>query len=128
MILKGSIDHIIFRNPENTYTVLSLNADDGGDYVCVGMLPDLDAGEIVTFDGDLKENPKYGTQFSVSKFTISPIDDEESVLRYLSSGAVKGIGPGLAKRITAKFKEDTFRIIEEEPERLSEIKGISMRS
>ena len=127
MTLKGLVDHIIFRNPENTYTVLSLNADDGGDYICVGMLPELDAGESLVLKGDLKDNPKYGVQFSVSEFTISPIDDEESILRYLSSGAVKGIGPGLAKRIIARFKEDSFRIIEEEPERLSEIKGISMR-
>ncbi len=125
--LKGIIDHIIFRNPENAYTVLSFNADDGGDYVCVGTLPELDAGESVTFEGEIRENPKYGTQFSIISFTIAPIDDEASILRYLSSGAVKGIGPGLAKRITDKFGEDTFRIMEEEPERLSEIKGISMR-
>ena len=127
MTLKGYIDHIIFRNPENTYTVLSLKADDGGDYVCVGMLPEFDPGESLSIEGDLKDNPKYGVQFSITSFTISPIDDEESILRYLSSGAVKGIGPGLAKRITTKFKEDTFRIMEEEPERLSEIKGISLR-
>ena len=127
MQLKGIIDHIIFRNPENAYTVLSFNADDGGDYVCVGTLPEMDTGESVTFEGDLKENPKYGTQFSVTSFTIAPLDDEASILRYLSSGAVKGVGPGLAKRIISKFGEDTFRIMEEEPERLSEIKGISLR-
>ncbi len=127
MTLKGFIDHIIFRNPENTYTVLALTADDGGDYVCVGMLPELDKGERICFQGDLKDNPKYGVQFSVTSFSISTIDDKESVLRYLSSGAVKGIGPGLAKRITSRFGDDTFRIMEEEPERLSEIKGISLR-
>ena len=127
MTLKGLIDHIIFRNPENTYTVLSLNADDGGDYICVGQLPELDKGESISLEGELKDNPKYGVQFSISSFSILPIDDEKSILKYLSSGAVKGVGPGLAKRITQKFKEDTFRIMEEEPERLSEIKGISMR-
>ena len=127
MTLKGLIDHVIFRNPENTYTVLSLKADDGGDYVCVGMLPELDKGESIALEGELKDNPKYGVQFTISSFSISAIDDEESVLRYLSSGAVKGVGPGLAKRITEKFGEHTFRIMEEEPERLSEIKGISMR-
>ena len=127
MQLKGIIDHIIFRNTENAYTVLSLNSDDGADYVCVGSLPEMDTGELVTFEGDLKENPKYGTRFSVTSFSIAPIDDEESILRYLSSGAVKGVGPGLARRITAKFGDDTFRVMEEEPERLSEIKGISMR-
>lgn len=127
MQLKGIIDHIIFRNTENAYTVLSLDSDDGTDYVCVGTLPEMDAGESVTFEGDLTENPKYGTQFSITSFSFAPIDDEASILRYLSSGAVKGVGPGLAKRITSKFGEDSFRVIEEEPERLAEIKGISMR-
>ncbi|MCR5773764.1 MAG: ATP-dependent RecD-like DNA helicase [Lachnospiraceae bacterium] len=127
MQLNGIVDHIIFRNPENLYTVLSFNADDGGEYVCVGSLPELDKGESVTFEGEIKENPKYGTQFSVRSYTIAPPDDAASILRYLSSGAVKGVGPGLAKRIVSKFGEDSFRIIEEEPERLSEIKGISMR-
>ena len=127
MQLRGIVDHTIFRNPENAYTVLSLNADDGGDYVCVGNLPGLDAGETVTFEGEIKDNPKYGTQFSVTSYIIAPMDDEASILRYLSSGAVKGIGAGLAKRIISKFGGDTYRIMEEEPERLSEIKGISMR-
>ena len=127
MTLKGIVDRIIFRNEENTYTVLSLNADDGGDYVCVGMLPVLDRGEYVCFEGDLKDNPKYGIQFSIDSFSISAMEDSGSALRYLSSGAIKGIGPGLAKRITAKFGDDTFRIMADEPERLSEIKGISLR-
>ena len=90
MTLKGLIDHIIFRNPENTYTVLSLNADDGGDYICVGQLPELDKGESISLEGELKDNPKYGVQFSISSFSILPIDDEKSILKYLSSGAVKG--------------------------------------
>lgn len=127
MTLKGIVDRIIFRNEENTYTVLSLNADDGGDYVCVGMLPVLDKGEYVCFNGGLKDNPKYGIQFSIDSFSISAMEDRGSALRYLSSGAIKGIGPGLAKRITAKFGDDTFRIMSDEPERLSEIKGISLR-
>ncbi|MCR5746525.1 MAG: ATP-dependent RecD-like DNA helicase [Lachnospiraceae bacterium] len=125
--LSGTIDHVIFRNPDNSYTVLILTADDGADYTCVGILPELDPGESVTFEGEITDNPKYGTQFSVSSFSIDPMDDEVSILRYLSSGTVKGVGPGLAKRIVGKFGEDTFRIIEEEPERLSEIKGISLR-
>ena len=125
--LSGIVDHVIYRNPDNSYTVLILNAGDGADYTCVGNLPELDPGESVTFEGEITDNPKYGTQFSVSSFTIDPIDDEVSILRYLSSGAVKGIGAGLAKRIVDRFGDDTFRIIEEEPERLSEIKGISLR-
>lgn len=125
--LSGIVDHVIYRNPDNSYTVLILNASDGADYTCVGSLPELDAGESVTFEGEITDNPKYGTQFSVSSFTINPIDDEVSIYRYLSSGAVKGIGAGLARRIVDRFGEDTFRIIEEEPERLAEIKGISLR-
>ncbi|MBQ4482019.1 MAG: ATP-dependent RecD-like DNA helicase [Lachnospiraceae bacterium] len=127
MQLKGIIDRVIFRNPENSYTVLSLDADDGGDYVCVGELPALEAGESISLEGDLKENSKYGIQFSVSSFSIAPLDDEKSIYRYLSSGAVKGVKSGLARRITDKFGQDTFRIMEEEPERLAEIKGISLR-
>lgn len=127
MQLKGIVDRIIFRNPENTYTVLSLDADDGGDYVCVGELPSLESGENITLEGDLKENAKYGIQFSISSFSIDPLDDENSIYRYLSSGAVKGIKAGLARRIVDRFGRDTFRIMEEEPERLAEIKGISMR-
>ncbi len=127
MKLKGIIDHIIFRNNENAYTVLSLNADDGGDYVCVGNLPELDPGENVVFEGEIIDTKKYGSQFSVTSYTIAPLDDEASVLRYLSSKVIKGIGPGLAQRIVSRFGVDSFRIIEEEPERLAEIKGISLR-
>lgn len=127
MQLKGIIDHIIFRNNENAYTVLSLNADDGGDYVCVGTLPELDPGESVAFEGEIKDTKKYGLQFSVTSYTIAPLDDEASILRYLSSKTIKGIGPGLAQRIVSRFGADSFRIIEEEPERLAEIKGISLR-
>ena len=127
MRLSGIIDHIIYHNDVNSYTVLILNSGDGSDYTCVGSLPLLGAGESVTFEGEPVENPKYGTQFAVSSFTIDPIDDEASILRYLSSGAVKGVGAVLAGRIVSKFGEDSLRIIEEEPERLAEISGISMR-
>jgi exodeoxyribonuclease V alpha subunit len=127
MLLKGIIDHVVFRNPENSYTVLILNTADGDEFTCVGSLPELDPGEAVTLEGDYTDNPKYGIQFSITSFTIDPISDEASIYRYLSSGAVKGIGAGLAKRIVDRFGEDTFRIMEEEPERLSEIKGISLR-
>ena len=127
MLLKGIIDHIVYRNPENSYTVLILNTADGGDITCVGNLPELDPGEAVSYEGDYIDNPKYGIQFSVTSFTIDPLNDAASIFRYLSSGAVKGIGAGLAKRIVDRFGEETFRIMEEEPERLSEIKGISLR-
>lgn len=127
MQLAGVIDHIIYFKEESSYTVLILNATDGEAYTCVGELPGLSPGEAVIFEGDLAINPKYGVQFQVSGFSFSAMDDEASVLRYLSSGFVKGIGPGLARRIVDRFGQETFRIMEEEPERLAEIKGISLR-
>lgn len=124
--LRGYIEHIIYRNDENGYTVLDLVAD-AGEITCVGLFRYADEGECVTLTGEYTEHALYGKQFNVKSYEITPPEDIESITRYLGSGAIKGIGASLAKRIVDEFGEDTFRIIEEDPLRLAEIRGISER-
>ncbi|MBP1754266.1 MAG: hypothetical protein H6Q59_664, partial [Firmicutes bacterium] len=125
-IIEGYISRIIYRNDENGYTVLSLHAEEE-ETTCVGTFPFISEGEFVHLTGDYTAHPVYGQQFIIEAYDIKEPEDLYSIERYLSSGAIKGIGEALAGRIVKKFKEDTFRIIEEEPERLAEIKGISSR-
>ena len=124
--INGYVDHIIFQNSENGYTVLELVVE-GEAITCVGMCKGLSQGETIAAQGDLIEHPVYGEQFKISSYQVRVPKDKISVERYLASGAVKGVGAALAARIVKKFGDDTFRIIEEEPERLAEIKGISER-
>lgn len=124
--INGYVEHIIFQNQENGYTVLNLVAE-GEEVTCVGIFKGLTQGETISAQGDYIEHPVYGNQFKVSCYeTVAP-KDSVSMERYLGSGAVKGVGAALASRIVKKFGDDTFRIIEEEPERLAEVKGISER-
>lgn len=124
--IKGYIDHIIFRNKENGYTVLNLLTQEE-EITCVGFFQTMDQGETIEAGGEYITHQVYGKQFKIERYTIVPPSDEESVERYLASGAVKGVGQALAKRIVKAFGEDTYRIIEEEPERLAEVKGISLK-
>lgn len=123
-ILEGYIEKIVFRNNENGYTVLSLVNDDD-EITCVGSFSFINEGEFVQLSGSFTAHPMYGEQFQVSSYEIKEPEDILSMEKYLGSGAIKGVGTALAARITRRFKENTFRIIEEEPERLAEIKGIS---
>ena len=122
--IKGYVDHIRFRNEDNGYTVLSLDMD-GDEETVVGQFPFLNEGEYISLEGDYVDHPIHGPQFQMKTYEVIAPDDIDSMERYLGSGAIKGVGPALAKRITKKFKMDTFRVIEEEPERLAEVKGIS---
>lgn len=124
--VKGYIDHIIYQNKENGYAVISF-VTDGEELICVGFFKNVEAGESLEIKGNYVEHPTYGHQLKAESFQITAPDDIVSMERYLGSGAIKGIGESLAARIIKKFKEDSFRIIEEEPERLAEIKGISER-
>lgn len=124
--VKGYVDHIIYRNDENGYTVLNLHMEDG-EVTCVGSFPFISEGEFIHGIGSYTEHAVYGQQFLIESYDMTQPEDVFSIERYLSSGAIKGVGEALAGRIVKKFKEDTFRIIEEEPERLAEIKGISLR-
>ena len=125
-VLKGYVEHIIYRNETNRYTVLELDCS-GEEYTLVGIFPSCGEGELIEAEGRFTSHPVYGEQFQVESVKSLPPEDTDSMMRYLGSGAIKGIGPSLAQKIVKKFKLDTFRIIEEEPERLAEIKGISER-
>ncbi len=124
--ISGYIEHIIFSNEDNGYTVFELTTDTE-EITCVGALHAISTGEPVVLEGQYVSHPVYGRQFSFDSYEISPAEDEVAVLRYLSSGAVRGIGPALAERIVKTFGTDTFRIMEEEPEMLAHVKGISLR-
>lgn len=122
--IEGYVEHIIFRNQENGYTVVSL-VSDGEEITCVGTFRFLNEGETIRAKGEFTRHPSYGRQFSVSSYESVIPQDSAAMERYLGSGAIKGIGAALAARIVKKFGEDTLRIVEEEPERLAEVKGIS---
>lgn len=142
--LKGYVERIIYTNEENGHTILEVSLtddevkrlrDNNNEYadeifdemVCVGMLNLVSPGMYVVFRGDFVTHPNYGVQFKTVSYEETEPEDLDSIERYLASGAIKGIGAALAARIVKKFKNDTFRIIEEEPERLAEVKGISER-
>ena len=124
--IKGYVEHIVFRNADNGYTVFHLTNEDG-EVTCVGTFPYINEGELLEVEGEYITHNVYGTQLQVTNHEIKDPEDLMSIERYLGSGAIKGVGVSLAGRIVRKFKDDTFRIIEEEPERLAEIKGISER-
>lgn len=124
--ITGYVDHIVFQNSENGYTVMILMME-GEEVTCVGMCKGLGQGENITAEGEYIEHPVYGRQFKIQNYeTVTPTD-RVGMERYLGSGAIRGVGEALAARIVKKFGDDTFRIIEEEPERLAEVKGISER-
>ena len=124
--VTGYVGHIVYRNDENGYTVFHLENDDG-EVTCVGNFNFINEGEMLELTGEYVNHNVYGTQLKVSSYVVKEPEDLVSIERYLGSGAIKGVGTALAGRIVKKFREDTFRIIEEEPERLAEIKGISER-
>lgn len=123
-IVNGYVEKIKFRNEENGYSILSVNSD-GEEYVLVGTFPYISEGDFIEASGRSVEHPVYGDQIQVETYELKAPEDSASMERYLGSGAVKGVGTALAARIVRRFKADTFRIIEEEPERLAEVKGIS---
>ena len=122
--VKGFVERIKFRNEENGYTVLSI-ADGKDETILVGTFHYISEGEMVEATGTMIEHPVYGEQLQMESYEIQTPEDNAAIERYLASGAIKGVGASLATRIVKKFKADTFRVMEEEPERLSEVKGIS---
>ena len=124
--ITGFIERIKFRNEDNGYTVLSVtDKNDGEEVIMVGTLAYAAEGDMIEASGHMTEHPVYGEQLQIESYEMKTPQDELSMERYLGSGAIKGIGAALAARIVRHFKADTFRIMEEEPERLSEVKGIS---
>lgn len=131
--LEGSVESIVFRNTDNHYTVARFRPNDSGrlfrdDLVTiVGVLPGVQPGELLTVEGEWEHDPRYGRQLHVTSFTQRLPASTEGIMRYLSSGLIKGIGPTKAKRIVDHFGEQTLAIIEQQPELLSHVKGISAK-
>ncbi len=125
-IVEGFIEKIIFRNEENGYTVLVV-ANDDDEQMLVGIMPYISEGEYIVAEGTYTVHAVYGEQLQIKSYQVKTPEDTVSIEKYLGSGIIKGIGPVMAARIVKRFKLDTFRIIEEEPERLTEIKGISLK-
>ena len=124
--VTGYIDHVIFRNDENGYTVMVIKTSDSEEEVtCVGTFPDITQGVTIEAEGQFSQHHVYGRQFNIQSYVEKAPEDTQAMERYLGSGAIKGVGVALAARIVRYFGEDTLRIVEEEPERLAEVKGIS---
>lgn len=131
--LEGSVENIVFRNEDNHYTVARFRPNDSGRLfrddlmTIVGTLPGIHVGELLSVDGEWEHDPKYGRQLHVNSFVQRLPASKEGMMRYLSSGLIKGIGPKKAKLIVDHFGDQTLAIIEQQPEKLSEVKGISAR-
>ena len=110
--ITGYVEHIVFRNDENGYTVFHLE-NEKGELTCVGSFHFINEGEMLELTGEYVNHSVYGTQFKVSSHEVKEPEDLASIERYLGSGAIKGVGMALASRIVQKFREDTFRVIEE---------------
>lgn len=126
MVREGYVEKVIYKNEDNGYAVFAVEGEDGED-IFVGNLHGVAEGIYVSAEGEYVEHPTYDLQFKFTSCEIKMPDDILSVEKYLGSGIIKGVGEALAKRIVKKFKMDSLKIIEEEPERLAEIKGISER-
>lgn len=123
--LTGTVEHIVFCNDDNGWTVLELDTGDTIETV-VGVLPRVQVGENLRLQGDWTEHPSFGRQFKATACESTLPTDEAAILRYLASGAVKGIGPATAARIVDRFGADSLRILEEDPQELAKIKGITL--
>ena len=127
--LEGSVERIIYSNDENGYTICDIAASDSGEIItAVGIMPLIGAGDSMCLYGEWVHNPKYGKQFSVSQYERVMPSDTASMLRYLASRAIKGIGPKTAQRIIDEFGDESFDVIENHPEWLASIRGISMKT
>ncbi len=122
--VRGIVSHIVYRNRENGYTVMEIESENDL-LTLVGILPEISPGEPIEAEGSFSTHPVYGEQLNVESFRLTMPEDVLSVERYLASGAIKGLGPVLARRIVKRFGEETLKILEENPDRLTEVKGIS---
>ena len=125
--ITGAVERIIFHNPENGYTVLLVQPDEGRCVTAVGAMPPLEEGQTLRIGGAWVRNERFGRQFAVEHTELVLPESTEGILRYLSSGLIKGFGKEMAKRLVEKFGVDTLRILEEEPGRVREVKGIGKK-
>ena len=122
--INGYVEKVVYRNDENAYTVFNLSVEND-DVICTGYIADINEGDRVIAEGTYVEHKQYGVQFMVSSYEIKEPETSLAMEKYLGSGIIKGIGPALSAKIVKKFGDETFNIIEREPERLAEIKGIN---
>ena len=124
--LKGTVEHIIYANEDNGYTVLDFGLEDDVVTAC-GTMPYVSDGDSLILWGNWVHNPKYGRQFRADQFEKEMPADETAILRYLSSRAVRGIGPVTAVKIVERYGAESFEVIENHPEWLADIPGISAK-
>lgn len=124
--INGQVENIIYRNEENGYTVLEISGDEAL-ITANGIMPLVSAGESVKLFGVFKNHPTYGEQFAVSAFERTMPENMDGILKYLSSGAIKGIGPSTARRLVLEFGSDTLTVLETDPQRVAKLKGISLK-
>lgn len=124
--INGQVESIIFRNEENGYTILELSGDEAL-ITANGIMPLVSVGESVKLFGVFKNHPTYGEQFAVSAFERAMPENLDGILKYLSSGAIKGIGPSTARRLVTTFGADTLSVLESDPQRVAKLKGISLK-
>lgn len=125
MYIKGAVSSVVYYNAENGYAVITVETEDR-EYTCVGNMPIVSVGEVLEITGNLTVHSKYGEQIAVQSFIVSAPKGKEGIIRYLSSGLIRGVGEATAKKIYSAFKEKTLEVMEAEPTKLAEIKGISM--
>ncbi len=123
---EGFVESIIYHNQENGYTVCTLVRGDV-EFTAVGKFPSINEGEYIVAKGQFVEHKNYGQQFQIQEYEIRLPEDIDSIERYLGSGAIKGVGPKRARKIVEHFGKDTMRVMDEEPERLAEISGITSK-
>ena len=122
--INGFVEKVVYRNNENGYTVVNISVE-GDDVVCTGYFSDITEGDQIIAEGSFVEHKQYGIQFTVTSYEIKEPETSVAMEKYLGSGIIKGVGPALSAKIVKKFGDETFNIIEREPERLAEIKGIT---
>ena len=128
MELNGTVQSIIYRNASNGYTVLSLVCEDDNRLItCVGTLPLINAGDTVSLNGEQTYHARFGSQFKVASYARRAPSSSSAIIKYLESGAVRGVGPAMARAIVSTFGMDTLDVLENEPERLIEVPGIGSK-
>jgi len=123
---QGTVEEIIYQNEDNGYAIFDLDANDAGLITCVGTVPFLKCGEILIVSGTWVTHKSYGEQLKVAFFQRIEPESKDAILTYLSSGIVRGIGKATAEKIVDRFGEESLRVIVDAPERLAELKGITV--
>ncbi|MCD8002373.1 MAG: ATP-dependent RecD-like DNA helicase [Clostridia bacterium] len=127
LTVSGVVDGIIYKNPDNGYTVADIEADDGDFFTAVGIMPHISEGEAVKLYGKWVNHASFGRQFAAESAETCLPEGEAEIERYLASGTIKGVGKATAKRIVERYGTEAFVVIENHPDWLTEITGISKR-